>query len=245
MTPTDILGSTSHRPWPVPNRPWIGVQIWHDLLFAHWPVSAQVLRPLVPSQLPLDTYDGQCWVGIVPFHMSGVRARGMPPVPGLSAFPELNVRTYVTLENKPGVYFFSLDAGNLPAVWGARAFFHLPYFYARMRLAVREDEVNYYSNRLLTPAELKANYRPVSPVQLRSPGTLDHWLTERYCLYTVWRKHVYRCDIHHLQWPLQDGEAEIERNTMARAAGIALPASEALLHFSQRQEVLIWPLQRL
>lgn len=226
-------------------RPWIGIQIWHDLLFAHWPVPPDILRPLVPAQLPLDTYQGQCWVGVVPFHMSGVRPRGVPPLPGLSAFPELNVRTYVSLQNKPGVYFFSLDAANVPAVWAARALYHLPYFYAHMKAGVRGDDVTYSSARFLTPAELKAKYRPVRPVELRAPDSLDSWLTERYCLYTVWRNRVYRGDIHHARWPLQDAEAEIERSTMATAAGIKLPDTRPLLHFSKRQDVLIWPLQRV
>src|SRR5207302_9722360 len=164
--PSEILQETAHRPWPLPESPWIGMQVWHGLLFAHWPVSPDVMRPLVPPQLRLDTYDAQCWVGIVPFHMSGVRMRGIPPLPGLSAFPELNVRTYVSCKDKPGVYFFSLDAANVPAVWAARSFFHLPYFFSRMRVEVRGAEVHYSSDRLLTPAVLHAKYRPVGPAQL-------------------------------------------------------------------------------
>lgn len=244
MSPAEILEHTAHRPWPLPRGPWIGVQVWHDLLFAHWPISAEQLRPLVPPQLPLDTFDGQCWVGIVPFHMSGVRPRGVPPLPGLSAFPELNVRTYVTVDNKPGVYFFSLDAANVPAVWAARAFYHLPYYYAHMKADVRGDSVHYSSERFLTPALLKARYGPVGEVRLRAPGGLDYWLTERYCLYTVWRKRIYRCEIHHPQWPLQYAEAEIPENTMAAAAGITLPNTRPLLHFSKRQDVLVWPLRQ-
>lgn len=112
----EALQSVSHRPWPLPSGPWIMAQTWNDLLFAHWPVPPEIIRNLVPSQLPLDLFDGQCWLGIVPFWMSGVRARGLPAIPGLSRFAELNVRTYVTLGEKPGVYFFSLDAANMPAV---------------------------------------------------------------------------------------------------------------------------------
>ena len=245
MTPAEILRIAGHRPWSLPNSPWIGVQVWHDLLFAHWPVSFDLLRPLVPPQLELDSFDKQCWVGIVPFHMSGVRARGIPAVPGLSAFPELNVRTYVTLGNKPGVFFFSLDAANLPAVWTARALYHLPYFYARMKAELRGDRIDYSSERLLTPAVLKASYRPTAPVALRQPGTIDHWFTERYCLYTVWRKRAYRCEIHHPQWPLQDADADFSANTVATAAQISLPDTRPLLHFAKRLDVLIWPLRRV
>ena len=219
-------------------------QIWHDLLFAHWPLSPAALRPLVPPQLTLDTFDGQCWVGVVPFHMTGIRARGFPPLPGLSRFPELNVRTYVTFGGKPGVYFFSLDAANHPAVWAARKFYHLPYFYATMISEERDGIVHYSSRRQEPAAEFRASYRPISEVRFRDNGSLEHWLTERYCLYTTHQEQVYRCDIHHLPWPLQDAQAGIEINTVAVADGLSLPATRPILHFSCRQEVLIWPLSR-
>ena len=221
-------------------------QTWHDLLFAHWPVKHEILRPLVPAALPLDTYDGQCWVGIAPFHMSAIRGRGLPPLPGLSRFPELNIRTYVTLENKRGVYFFSLDARNSPAVWAARKFYHLPYFRALMTANLDGEQVNYESRRLEVPAaEFRATYRPVGAVQLHSAGTLENWLTERYCLYTVFSGRVYRAEIHHQQWRLRQAEAEIQLNTMASAAHIPLPDLDPLLHFSKRLEVLVWPLRKM
>jgi uncharacterized protein YqjF (DUF2071 family) len=221
-------------------------QTWHDLLFAHWPLPPDALRPLVPPQLPLDTFDGQCWLAVTPFHMSDVRPRGVPAVSGIVSLPELNLRTYVTLENKPGVYFFSLDAAMLSAVFAARSFYRLPYFYARMQVKVRPEEIRYHSvRRVPANAEFRARYRPVGPVQLRAPGSLEHWLTERYCLYTTTRRSVFRAEIHHLPWPLQDAGAEIEINTMAAAAGITLPDASPLLHFSRKLEVLVWPLRRL
>jgi uncharacterized protein len=223
-------------------------QTWQDLLFAHWPLSAEILRPLVPSQLILDLFDGQCWLAVTPFRMSGIRARGLPPLPGLSKFPELNVRTYVTCGGKPGVYFFSLDAENLPAVWAARAIYHLPYFHAAMSSEDREGTIHYSSRRHSSlrcglPAELRARYRPITDVRLRQKGSVEHWLTERYCLYTVHGGRVYRGEIHHLPWPLQDAEAEFTVNTMAQAARISLPASAPLLHFARTLEVLIWLLR--
>ena len=219
------------------------VQTWNDLLFAHWPVPEERLRPLVPSVLPLDSFDGQCWVAVTPFHMTGVRPRFVPPLPGISAFPELNVRTYVTYGGKPGVFFFSLDAGSRLAAWGARASYRLPYFYARMRVAEREGWIDYHSRRS-QDAEFRGRYRPVRPVQLRTPGTLAHWLSERYCLYTVVRNSVYRAEIHHEQWPLQDAEAEIAENSMAKASNIELPKTTPLLHFAKQLQVLIWRLQK-
>jgi hypothetical protein len=178
--------------------------------------------------------------------MSGIRRRGLPPLPGLSSFPELNVRTYVTCQGKTGVYFFSLDASSFPAVWAARRFFHLPYFHARMKSQAVAGAIHYRSTRTGGPsAELRAKFQPTSSVRLSTPGTLEHWLTERYCLYTTFAGHVYRGDIHHRQWPLQDAEAEIEVNTMAAASGIALPDSPPVLHFARKLEVAIWPLSRI
>lgn len=219
-------------------------QIWHHLLFAHWPVAPAVMRPLVPPELELHTYDRQCWLAVTPFHMSGIRARGLPPITGLSRFPELNVRTYVTFGDKPGVYFFSLDAANRPAVWAARQFYRLPYFLAEMKVEVSNQQIAYRSRRREGSAEFRGRCHPISEIELRQPGSLAHWLTERYCLYTVSRGKLYRGEIHHVRWPLQDAAAKIETNTMAAAANIALPDTTPLLHFSRYLEVLIWPLRR-
>lgn len=220
-------------------------QVWHDLLFAHWPLPPSAIRPLIPSQLTLDTFDGQSWVGVVPFHMSGIRARGLPPLPGLSRFPELNVRTYVTHGGKPGVYFFSLDAANLPAVWAARKFYHLPYFHAAMSSKELGGNIHYFSRRRRANAEFRAHYQPTAGVSPREKGSLEHWLTERYCLYTTHCAEVYRCGIHHQQWPLQNAEAEFETNTVAAASGVPLPNTKPILHFARKLEVLIWPLQKI
>lgn len=221
------------------------MQTWHDLLFAHWPIAADRMRAVVPPQLSLDTFDGQCWVGVVPFWMSGVRVRGTPALPGLSQFPELNVRTYVTVDGKPGVYFFSLDAGSRLAVLGARALYHLPYFWADMEARAFGDGIAYRCTRRGSAAEFRGQYAPATPAELRAPGMIEHFLTERYCLYTVHESRVYRGEVHHLPWPLQDASAEITSNTMATPAGLVLPDTQALLHFAKRLEVLIWPLRRL
>ena len=225
-------------------------QTWHDLLFAHWPVPVEELRPLVPYELSLDQFHGQAWVGIVPFRMSGIRGRFLPSIPGFSGFPELNVRTYVTLDGRPGVFFFSLDAAHLPAVWAARATYRLPYFYARVsckQASANADEIVYESERLHRPrpAVFRGRYVPIGPVQLRRSGTLEHWLSERYCLYTVDRGKVYRGEIHHQPWPLQNAEAHIDENSVASAAGIELPQAAPLLHFAKELRVLIWPINRI
>jgi uncharacterized protein len=184
--------------------------------------------------------------------MTDVTFRGMPPVPVLSAFPELNVRTYVSYRGKPGVFFFSLDAFNPPAVWGARLAYHLPYFYARMFVEIENGgeygtrEIRYSSTRFRAPyAEFMGVYKPTSVAAESVAGTVENFLTERYRLYTVHEGGVYGADIHHIPWKLQAAEATINRNTMAEAAGINLPAEKPLLHFSKRIEVLVWPIRRL
>jgi len=246
VNPQAILSVVDHRTSPLPKGPWVMTQIWHELLFAHWPISPELLRPLLPPVLTLDTYEHQAWVGIVPFRMIYVCPRGLPPVPGLSAFPELNVRTYVTVRSIPGVYFFSLDAANSIAVTLARTLFHLPYFKATMQCQRVDDTIHYYSHRThhsTLSADFVAPYRPIGPVTYSRPDTLVHWFTERYCLYTVANKQVYRGDIHHLPWPLQAAELDITRNTMAHSHNIPLPDTHPLLHYANRQEVLAWPLQ--
>jgi uncharacterized protein YqjF (DUF2071 family) len=219
-------------------------QSWRDLLFAHWAVDAAKLRAQIPEQLKIDTFNGQAWLAVVPFRMVGVRLRGTLPLPWLSAFPELNVRTYVTCDGKPGVWFFSLDAGNSLAVTIARAWFHLPYFRARMQCSERNEWIEYASERQhsgAAPAELQGRYRAVSPIFAPQPGTLEHFLTERYCLYAVDSiGRLVRGEIHHGSWPLQVAQAELACNTMAGPLGIVLD-SKPLLHFARRQDVLVWP----
>jgi uncharacterized protein YqjF (DUF2071 family) len=243
------LQAVGHRPWPLPPGPWVMAQSWHDLLFAHWPVDAAKLRARIPDRLEIDTFDGQAWLAVVPFRMTGVRLRGTPALPWLSAFPELNVRTYVTRGGKPGVWFFSLDAGNSLAVAIARAWFHLPYFRARMSCTEREGWIHYESERKHRGAPaglLKAQYRPVGDVFPPQIGSLEYFLTERYCLYAAdGRGQIIRGEIHHLPWPLQVAEAVFTGNTMAKAAGVALPARKPFLHFVKRQDVGVWWPERL
>jgi uncharacterized protein YqjF (DUF2071 family) len=254
MDHSKVVNYTDHRLWPLPSTPWVMRQTWNDLLFAHWPIPIEVMRALVPPQMVLDTYDGVAWVGVVPFGMMHVAPRGFPDMPWLSAFPELNVRTYVTSPappgadpavSKPGVYFFSLEAANPVAVTIARQLFKLPYFNARMNCETRGEAVDYTSHRThrnAPPADFVGSYAPTGEVYRSRPGTLDHWLTERYCLYTTHGDKLFRGEIHHMQWPLQPATAEITTNTMAAASGITLPAQAPLLHFARRIDMVAWPL---
>ena len=239
------LPPADHRPWPLPAGPWVMRQTWRNLLFAHWPLAAAALRRLVPDGLELQTFDGHAWLAVTPFVLTGLRLRALPPVPGLSRFPELNVRTYVTAEGKPGVFFFSLDAGSAVAVAAARALYALPYFRARFRVSTAGDRVVYAGRRThrgAPPAGLAIEYRPTGAAVTAPPGSLPHWLTERYCLYAADRRgRLWRAEVHHPPWPLQPAEALILSNTMPASVGLALPDVAPLLHFAARLDVQVWP----
>ncbi|MFL5827795.1 MAG: YqjF family protein [Thermoleophilaceae bacterium] len=243
----DLLSDRSHRPWPVPDEPWLQAQTWEDLLFAHWPVPVEALRPLVPPQLPIDVYDGSAWLGVTPFVVRGLRARGTLPVPGLSSFPETNVRTYTTVGDKPGIWFFSLDADSNVAVRAARRGYRLPYFHSKIDVQRAAGRVRYSLERRspeAPPAGLRALYWPIGEMYQASPGSLEHFLAERYCLYTVdEQQRILRGEIHHPPWPLQRAEASMPVNTMALELGLELSDPPPVLHFARRQQVLIWPLR--
>jgi uncharacterized protein len=239
------LDEVGHRPWPLPDGPWVQGQTWCNLLFAHWRVPADQLRRVMPPALPLHLYDdGSAWLGITPFVVKGLRLRGTPPPPWVSHFPELNVRTYVELDGRPGIYFFSLDAGRRAAVVAARRLYRLPYFHARMRADRVGTRMDYESERIDSsgpPARFRGSYVPAgAPTDDR----LARWLAERYCAYIV-DKHgrPLRIDIHHPPWPLQPAEGELEAQGMADQIGVRLEG-DPLLHFSARQDTLIWPLKR-
>jgi uncharacterized protein YqjF (DUF2071 family) len=238
------LRETAHRPWPAPGGPWLQGQTWCDLLFAHWAVDPEALRPALPAELPLDTFDGQAWIGITPFELRGLRPHGMVPPPLISPFPETNVRTYMTIDGRPGIWFLSLDAASRLAVTAARRAYRLPYHHADMGIDRVGRDVVYRTRRYDGAARLELRYRPTGGGFRARPGSLEHFLTERYCLYTVDERHrVKRADIHHPPWPLRHATAEIGVNTMTAPYGIELPHAQPLLHFAGRQDVLIWPLQ--
>ena len=238
------LEETGHRPWPLPDKPWLQGQTWCDLLFAHWQVPADRLRRVIPETLPLHLYeDGRAWLGITPFVVKGLRMRGTPPLPWVSHFPELNVRTYVEVDGRPGIYFLSLDSGRRAAVIAARRTYRLPYFHARMRVHKVGARVDYESERIDASgaaARFRGSYAPSAP---RADDHLARWLAERYCAYTVGEDlRPLSIDIHHPPWPLQPAEGELDAQGMADQVGIDL-AGEPLLHFSARQDTVIWPLR--
>jgi uncharacterized protein len=246
---------------PAPARPWVMAMTWHDLAFLHWPADADAVRGAIerfsgcrfPAALEIDTREGQAWIGIVPFRMSGVRARFTPALPGLSRFPELNLPTYVRHRgadgrSHAGVYFFSLDAFNRPAVATARATFRLNYQYAEMSCRESDGWIDYQSRRCPSrfnggptqPAEFRGRYRGVGEARPAEPGTLAHWLTERYVLFSIDRRGTaWMGEIYHVPWPLQLAECSIERETISGGLGIAL-AGPPLAHFARRLDVRAW-----
>jgi uncharacterized protein len=243
----DVLAETAHRPWPLPSSPWFMGQSWLHLLFAHWRVEPEALARVMPSQLRPQTYDGSAWIGVTPFVIRGLRLRGSYPPPLISSFPEINVRTYVTVGGKPGIYFFSLDADSRSAVLAARRIYRLPYFRSKIEAdAAPGNPIRYRARRASSDgpeAEFVAAYGPGGNPAPADPGTLAHFLTERYCLYTLDdRGRVCRAEIHHPPWPLQPAALELDRNTMATGLRVELHG-EPVLHFSARQDVVIWRLE--
>jgi uncharacterized protein YqjF (DUF2071 family) len=242
-----VVDSTAHRPWPMPDAPWVMTQSWNDLLFAHWRVDVAQMRRAVPDPFDLDLFDGEAWLGIVPFYMTNVGVRGVPSLRGLSAFPELNVRTYVRVAERPGVYFFSLDAGRRLAVAVARVLLNLPYYFAVMSVKPRSEVVGYHSvRRSQRHAEFEAVYEPAGSPFVAAAGSIEYFLTERYCLYHHDRQdRPYRLEIHHRPWSLQLARAEIRSNTMAAASQLTIDGAPGLLHFARRQDVVAWAPTRL
>ncbi|MCC5835963.1 MAG: DUF2071 domain-containing protein, partial [Opitutales bacterium] len=214
------LKRINHRPWPLPAGEWTWQQHWLDLAFLHYEIDADSLQSRLPRGLDLDLYDNKAWLGLVPFRMAGVTRRQLPDLGPFSSFPELNLRTYVEVDGKPGVWFFSLDADSLPMVGGGRLLYKLPYYWSRMSQDWQGDWCRFSSKRHFSKARFSARYRPVGSVFHPKAGSFAHWATERYCLYSFSpAKGLSRVEVHHVPWPLQSAEVEIKESNILEVAG--------------------------
>ena len=227
-------------------------QDWSELLFLHWTVPVAALRPHIPPELEIDTFEGNAYIGLVPFTMSGVRPIWSPSIPGLSNFHETNVRTYVHYKGRnPGVWFFSLDAANAIAVQIALTFWKLPYYFATMTLHKQKKadgaiEVDYETERLWpqpTPGFCKVRYSVDTPVAHAKPGTLEHFLAERYFLYTKADSTLYSGQVYHTPYPLQKATVLSLDENLIRAAGIIRPETPPLAHYASGVRVEVFPLR--
>jgi uncharacterized protein YqjF (DUF2071 family) len=246
MTDEDKIDRLSirERPDSIP----IMRQTWWKLLFMHWELPAESLRAHVPARLEIDTFEGGAWIAITPFTIRGMRASFLPAIPGFSEMHELNVRTYVHYKGAPGVYFFSLDASSAIAVMGARTFFLVPYFTAEMSLKEDGKKIVYHSRRTHAdspPAEFDATWKIGDALGESEPGSLEFFLTERYCFYTVSGESVYRCRIHHAPWQLRAAEVSSFKSSMIESRLLPSPKGKPLLHYSEELTVDVWTLERV
>jgi uncharacterized protein YqjF (DUF2071 family) len=233
------LRHVGHRPFPLPHSRWTLGQTWEHVFWAHWPVAAAEIRARVPEELEIEEHGGSAWLGFVFFRVRALRARGALPVPGISSFLQLNIRTYVRgPDSLPGVWFFSIDASSRLAALGVRRIYRVPAFHARMTL---EPVGDWQEAECVRTGEagrvFSGRYRAAGDAFHPEPGSLEWFLTERYRLFTG----DGRAEIHHDRWSLSRAEAEIE---LASIAPVAL-AGAPRCHFSFRQDTLIWPPERI
>lgn len=239
----DPIDRTSIRQRP---RGWpIMYQTWDKLLFLHWPVEPRWLRPLIPAGLEIDTWDGSAWLGVTPFSLRGMRAPLTPALPIVSTSLELNVRTYVHRDGVPGIWFLSLDASNVLAVWGARLGFSLPYFRAAMKMHTDGDRINFHSTRThsgAVPAEFEASWQVGARVPQPAPETRDFFLIERYCLYSSAGNRLYRARVHHRPWPLCSAVVGSLNAKIIESSGLPPPTQAPLVHAqAESLHVGVWP----
>jgi len=242
VTDVDRL-AVRHRPKGQP----VMHQEWGKLLFIHWRIKENLLRPHIPAPLELDTYGDSAWIAITPFTMWDIRAFPpfVPPVPGLDSMHELNVRTYVHYNGVPGVWFFSLDANSRAAVLGARTFFHLPYFNADIEMQGKK-KIKYRLKRRDEPAAaFKADWSVGDALPKSQPGSREFFLTERYLLYTEFEGELLRARIYHEPWELYKAELTNFGSTMIQAQQLPEPKTQPILHYAEEVSVDIWPLESI
>ncbi len=232
------LGHTTHRPWPLPDEEWTWKQSWLHLAFIHYPIDANAVQARIPTNLRVQEFDGTAWVGIVPFLMCDVRRGNLPSFSTLGAFPEVNLRTYVECNGRPGVWFFSLDADSWPVVLGGRVLYGAPYFKASMSHTLEGAGFRIESVRARDGTCFRATCLPVGPAFRSRPGSFEHWMAERYCLYSRVRGATICTDVHHRPWPLQAADIQVHQSDLMAAEGLMAGEGAPRCHFSSGVEVV-------
>ncbi|HVP63865.1 MAG TPA: DUF2071 domain-containing protein [candidate division Zixibacteria bacterium] len=262
VTANSTLFAVAHRPWLPPNGPWAMSQNMQDALFVNYAVDPAALRPLVPERFSIDLYGGAAWLTVTPFYVAHLRGNSTPPLPVVSSFGSVVVRTCVVCDDKPGLFVFSVDSGSLGAVWTARLFWRLPFWHAKVRMlgytVTRRTfrtpsslDVRFEAERLHGPkadasaARLSAVYKAVSEPAIPSPGTLEQFLIDRYCIYTQSKKSLYRIENHHLPFMLQQAEVDMAVNTLCEPLGLTLPAKPDAVFYVRNLRLLLWPAQKV
>lgn len=244
-----LMKDIAHRPWQLPSKHWIMRQTWSNLFFTHWPIAPEMIRPYIPQSLQIDTFNRYAWVGVVLFVMKGVYPRGLNCISLIRPFPEINVRTYVQFDGKPGIYFLSIDVGDWASCTIAKRWFRLPYFSSDVFFDRKDQNFYFQSNRkgiANTTIKFNGKYIPLPGVFYPQKGTLDHWLTERYCLYSKDQKgNLYCGEIHHRPWPLQNAESEIPTNSLLSPFNFDLTGVKPISHYSKGVDSFIWNIKKI
>jgi uncharacterized protein len=233
-----LLHNTAHRPWPIPGNNWKYYQEWNNALFLHWRVPVELIKPAIPSGLQVDEISGDTYVSLVAFTMQRIRLRYLPAFPPISDFHEINLRAYVTVDNKPGIYFFSIEASKRLSAMISRMLARLPYQYSPMNVGHIGEMYRYRSENKSKGLHLDTEFEITQEEVAKS--AIDNWLTERYCLYHDEGSRRYRYQIHHHPWKLK----KIMMNTLNmhyRAGDLTLhDRSPDLLHYSPGVKVIAW-----
>lgn len=235
-----------HLPFPMPEKPHALVQEWRNLTFMHWEVEPEVLMPHIPKGLEIDLFQGKAYVGTIPFVMKNVRPRMLPSLPGVSTFPEFNIRTYVTKNGKPGVLFITLDAQSRITCWHAPRSYGLPYRYAKCSLDASDDKYSWKSRRTSDGVELEGECEIHGESRVAEKNSLEYFLFERYSLYTEHRGKLHMAYTLHAPWVFKDGNVKITKNTLTESYGLGIDViNPHYVHASEGVYVQTWPIEEV
>jgi len=238
------LVDNGHLPFSMPNRPHAISQEWRELTFMHWKVDPKRLQPYLPDGLEIDLFEGEAYVGVIPFIMKNVRPRRLPAVPGISTFAEFNVRTYVVKDGQAGVFFLTLDAKSLVTCFHAPRAYGLAYRYAKAKVKLNADVLPWPSRRSSDGAELRGTSTGKGLKQSAEADSLEHFLFERYCLYTEHKGCLRRAYVHHQPWTFQEGDITLEANSLLESYDLGLDVhAPDLVHISKGLPVKTWSIE--